>query len=320
MVLGHVDAAAGLLADSVDLTATLADDVAVSLGIGQDQVAGCGLGGRHGDGLFDDRAGLGYVLWGAGEDPGEGLGGRVGGDIVVDDLPGVGVAGCVGVVDDKGHVGSVGIAGFFGGGVDRDGLAGVVDCYLVVVTEAAEDLAVIGDGVVQVAGDVNRLGVLVLQHGLEVLLGAFDGSAGSLELDVGAARALLGDVQGDVELGLDAATGFAATADQHAVLGSGDLKDFGDLVLTLLDECLNGSDDVVNDRAIALKADGRLGALRTREADHSGGTAVVGATGVDNDLTDVGTDRKSVTGMRGGLIVTYRLHRSKPCGTSCRHR
>ena len=40
LLLGHVDVAAGLLADRVDLAAALADNEAVGLGVGQDQESG----------------------------------------------------------------------------------------------------------------------------------------------------------------------------------------------------------------------------------------------------------------------------------------
>lgn len=131
--------------------------------------------------------------------------------------------------------------------------------------------------------------MLLLQHGQDVLLGAFDSSAGSLELNVGATGALLRDVQGDIELGLDTATGVAATADKKTVLSSGDVENLSDLVLALLDEVLDSGDDAVDDLTITLKANGLLGALGLGEADHPGGTAVRGASGLSHDLANIGT-------------------------------
>jgi hypothetical protein len=289
LLLGHVDAAAGLLADAVDLAATLADDESIGLGVGQDQEACGGLLRGAGEGFLDGGAGLGHVLWGAGEDPGEGSGGGIGGG-VVDDCPGVGVCADGGVIGDQGHVGAVGGAmGFLGWGDGWHDLASVVDGDLVVIAQAAEEGAVVGDGVVQVAGDFDRLGVLLLEHRQEVLLGALDGSAGPLELNIGATGALLGDVQGDVELGLDAATGITTAADEKAVLSGGDVENLSDLVLALLDKLLDRGDDAVHDLTVTLKTDGRLSALGLGETDHSGGTAVSRASSLSHDLADVGT-------------------------------
>jgi hypothetical protein len=150
-------------------------------------------------------------------------------------------------------------------------------------------LAIVGKEVVEVAGDLDGLRVLLLQHGLDVLLSALDGAAGALELHIGTAGALLGDIKGDVELSLNPAASLASTADEHAVLGGGNIEDFRDLVLALLDELFDRSDDVIHDLAVALEADGRFGAFRTGETDHSGGAAVSGATGLSDDLADVGT-------------------------------
>ena len=72
LVLGHVDTATSLLADSVDLAAALANDKAVGFGVRQDQVARGGLLGCGGESLLDDGAGLGHVLRGSAENPGEG--------------------------------------------------------------------------------------------------------------------------------------------------------------------------------------------------------------------------------------------------------
>jgi hypothetical protein len=100
---------------------------------------------------------------------------------------------------------------------------------------------------------------------------------------------LLGDVQGDVELRLDTAPGVTSTADQEAVLGSGNVNSLGNLIRTLLDKLLNGSNDVVNNLSITLKTNGRLGAIRLGESDHASSATIARATSINDDLTDIST-------------------------------
>lgn len=292
LLLGHVDLAASLLADCVDLAATLANNEAVGLGVGQDEIAGGRLLRRGGDGLLNSGASLGDVLGGSGQDPGVGSGGGRGHG-VVDNGPGVGIGGSIGVVGDQGHGRAVG-TGFLSGIDGGDRLTGVVDGDLVVVAQAAEDGAIVSHGVVQVAGDFNGLGVLLLQHRLDVLLGAFHGGAGTLQLDVRTARAKLGDVEGHVELGLDAATGVTSAADEQTVLGSGDVENLGDLILAFLYKLLDSGDDAVDNLAVTFETNGRLGAVGLGEADHSGGTAVTGTPSLSHNLADVGTCNRLV--------------------------
>lgn len=147
LLLGHVNTAAGLLANGVDLATTLADDESVGLGVRQNQEACGGLLRGSSDSFLDDGAGLSHVLRGSGEDPWEGGGGGRGGG-VVNNCPRVGICSDIGVIGDQGHVGAVGVTGFLSRGDGGDSLAGVVDSDLVVVSQAAEEGAVVGDGVV----------------------------------------------------------------------------------------------------------------------------------------------------------------------------
>lgn len=308
LLLGHVDGAAGLLADGVDLAAALADDETVGLGVWQDEEAGGGLLRSGGDGLLDDSARLGDILRGAGQNPGVGGGGSRGSG-AVNDGPGVGIGSSGGVISDQGH-GGVAIGASLLGGVDgRNYLAGVVDADLVVVAQAAEDGAVVRDGVVQVAGDLDGLSVLLLEQGLEVLLGAFHGGGGTLELDIGAAGTLLGDIQSHVELGLNTAAGVTSAADEQTVVSGRDVDDLGDLVLAFLDKLLDGGDDAVDNLAVTLQTNGGLGAVGLGEADHSGGTAVGWATSLSHDLADVGACRElAETSYNRAYLKTYHHH------------
>ena len=122
--------------------------------------------------------------------------------------------------------------------------------------------------------------------------GFFGGSARPSDLDVGAVRALLGDVQGDIELRLDATTGLAATANEKTMLSLGNLDGDGDLILFFFNEILNSSDDLLDDDTVTLEFDSRFVTFCARELDHSRSATVGRTTGIRNDLTDVGTYKR----------------------------
>ena len=61
------------------------------------------------------------------------------------------------------------------------------------------------------------------------------------------------------------------------------------LVLPLLDEGLDGCNDVLNKGAVAFKFDGRLAAVRTGEFDHASRAAISRATGIGNNFADIST-------------------------------
>lgn len=197
LVAGHRDLASALLADGVHLAAALADDVAVRARVGKDEVSsGVLLGGLCEVGL-DQFLGLLDVLGRAPEDPGDiaFLGRRQ-----LDDLPGVDIGVAVILVGDKREGTFCSPDSVGDGQLLRDGVTGVVNRDLVVTAELAEELAIVGDGVVELAGYLNGLALLLLDEGEDVFLGLLDVGGLSDDLNAGMAAALAGDVERDLEL------------------------------------------------------------------------------------------------------------------------
>lgn len=289
---GHLDLRPRALPDAVDFRAAGADDVAVGARVRQDEVADrvlllglvegavdFGAGGRDGFGRGADEHPGDVAILGRGVQ-------AVGFEGVV-----VGVGG--GVVGDQRHVAACGAAG--GGGYGLTGwraLAGVVDADFVVGAEAAEELAVVGDGVVVLERDLDGLAFDFLGELEDVRFGLLDvlGLAGHLDLGAGrAGLALARDVDGHAELLLQLAAALTAATDKEAVLVGLDLEDLGGLGVLLCNQGQDSCRELLDDGARALKADGVTLCLGLGEAcETSTGSGVRRTTGLFDERCEVG--------------------------------
>ncbi|EPE05762.1 hypothetical protein F503_08293 [Ophiostoma piceae UAMH 11346] len=253
----------------------MANNVAEQTGVGQDKVAGDAALVRLLEGLLDDLLGLLDVLRGAVQDPGD-LALRIGSSVLV--------------VRDEGQ-GAVG-GGCRSGKARGNSVASVVDGHLVLVPQPAEELAVVGDDVVDAAGHLDGRRVLLLDERLDVLLGLLDIGRLAGDLDLGAGVALARDVDDDVELGLDLASRLAAAANQGAVLVLGNIDDVGNLAGALADKVVDLLHKLLDKLAAALDLDGRVGAVLVGKLDGTRKiSAVIRAARLDNKLADVGAAR-----------------------------
>ncbi|GKT57775.1 hypothetical protein ColTof3_05114 [Colletotrichum tofieldiae] len=302
IVAGHVDLATALLADGVDLAAALADDVAVGLGVGQDQVARVGVLAGLLDGRGDGSLGLLDVLGRATENPRD-VAVLAGG--AVHNLPGVDIGGGIVVVGDQGKSTAVAAAG---AGLGRHALASVVNGNLVVVAELAEELAVVGDGVVQAAGDLEGLSLLLLDERGNVLLGLLDVLGATGDLDARLAVALAGNVDRDGKLGLELPLSISATAYQGPVLLGGDVQNLGDLALLLGNDLLDPCADLVDNVRTTLDLDRVAISLLLGELNGPGKLAtVVGSTSLDNQVTE-DWDVNDLTSRTDERLVVLLIH------------
>lgn len=172
-------------------------------------------------------------------------------------------------------------------GTLRDRLAGMVNGDLVLIAQAAEELAIVGDCVVQVAGHLDRGGMLFLDERLDVLLGLLHVLRRPSHLDVRAFLALSGDVDNDRELGLNLASGLATTADQRPVLVLGNINRLRDLAGTLVNKLLDRLRDGLDKRTTAFDLDSGIVAVLVRELNGPRQlSAVIRASSLDNEILD----------------------------------
>ena len=148
-------------------------------------------------------------------------------------LEGVGVRVGGGVVGDQRHVSAGGTAaGGRCGLASRRLLTGVVDADLVVGTQTTEELAVVGEHVVVLEGNLDSLALNLLGELQNVSLGLLHVLRLASNLDLGAGRAgltLAGNVDGDAELLLELTAALATATDEQTVLVGLDLEDLSSL-------------------------------------------------------------------------------------------
>lgn len=117
--------------------------------------------------------------------------------------------------------------------------------------------------------DINAHTLLILEHGQNVLLCFLNGSAGSLEFDLGAPRALPRNIKSDVELRLNASARITPTTNEETVLYWGNLNVDGNLILTLLDKQFDSSNDLVYNFSISFQSNCSVFAFSARKSDKS---------------------------------------------------
>jgi hypothetical protein len=101
---------------------------------------------------------------------------------------------------------------------------------------------------------------------------------------------LAGNIDRHGKLGLKLALGVTATADKRAMVLDRNINHLRDLVLTLTNDLLNTLDNLVDDVGTALNLDSVAISLLLGELNGTGKlSSVVRATGLDNNVTEVGT-------------------------------
>jgi hypothetical protein len=179
---------------------------------------------------------------------------------------------------------------------------------MVVVAELTEDLAVVGNGMMQIAGHLDSLALLLLDQLSNVLLGLGHVFSAARDLDARLSIALAGNVNADGQLRLELLLGLTAAANEAAVLLNGDLKNLGDLVLALLNDLLDPGADLLNDAAAALDLDGVAVGILLGELDGAGKlAAIVRTTGSKNNLAEGrACDKLAHARKTRGRLWTYR--------------
>jgi hypothetical protein len=168
-------------------------------------------------------------------------------------------------------------------------LASMVNSNRKVVTKLTEELATVGDGVVEVARNLDGLSLLLLNKPLDVLLGLGHMLGSTSQLDAGLAITLSGNINGDGELGLKLALGVTTTTNEGAVVLNGNVYNLSDLVLTLANNLLDALDNLVHNVSAALNLDCVTISLLLGELDGAGElSSVVRATSLDNNIPEVG--------------------------------
>lgn len=280
LVSGNLNLAVALLADRVDLGTARSNNMAISLGVGKDEVAGRIVLLSLLKGLHNGFLGLLDVFSRSSENPR---------DIAIltradlDNLPRVDIRSGIRVVGDQWES-TADVAGR-SIGPGREGLAGMVDGDLVVVSKLAEELSTVGDGMVQAARNLDGLALLVLDDGQDVLLRLVDVLRSAGDLHSSLSIALTRNVNGNGELGLHLALGIAATANQGAVVVDRNFHDLSDLALALRNNLLDSLDDVLDNIGAALDLDAVAICLLLGELDSTGElSSVIRTASLDNDV------------------------------------
>ena len=172
-------------------------------------------------------------------------------------------------------------------------MAVVVDRHFVLVSQATEELSLVGDLMVYAAWHLDCLAFLAFDHPRDVLLAAGNlrGETGDANSARGIACAVdLRDLNHHLELRLEFSADLAATTDQEPVLLGCDIHRCRDLFLTLFDYRLDCGYDPVHYRVVALYLDRRLVRILAREAHHPSELAsVVGTACAHNEVTKGGS-------------------------------
>lgn len=201
----------------------------------------------------------------------------------------MGIGNGILVVGDQRQSTAIAAAGA-SAGLGGQGSASVIDGNLVVVAELAEELAVVGDGVVQTTRDLQSLALLLLDERGNVLLRLLDVLGATSNLDARLAVTLTGNVNGDVELRLELALGLSTATDEGSVLLGGDIQNLGDLAVLLRDNLLDPGNDLADNVRATLDLDRVTISLLLGELNGACKlAAVVRAASLDNDITEGST-------------------------------
>lgn len=274
------------LADAVDLAAALADDIAVCLRVGQDQVACVAVLG----GLLDRRQErclcLGYVLGRAAQDPRDvSVYGRVCG---VDHGPREEAIGSVCVVSNQGQS-SVCSCVCWRSGLGGNLLTSVINRDLMLISHLAEELAIFRDGVVDSLGNLDGLPLLFLHKTEDMSLGLLNVRRQADDLNAALATALPWDIDRDAQLRLELLLGFASASNQGAVLVRRNVDKLRCLAVALGNDLLYRCDDIVDNILLSFNLDEISVRLCFRELDRPREvSAIVRTTSLDNDVPESG--------------------------------
>lgn len=201
----------------------------------------------------------------------------------------MGIGNGILVVGDQRQSTAIAAAGA-SAGLGGQGSASVIDGNLVVVAELAEELAVVGDGVVQTTRDLQSLALLLLDERGNVLLRLLDVLGATSNLDARLAVTLTGNVNGDVELRLELALGLSTATDEGSVLLGRDIQNLGDLAVLLRDNLLDSGNDLADNVRATLDLDRVTISLLLGELNGACKlAAVVRTASLDNDITEGST-------------------------------
>lgn len=166
----------------------------------------------------------------------------------------------------------------------------VVDCDLVVVAKLSENLSIVGNSVMDIAGDLNSLSLLLFDNASNVFLGLDHVLRSASYLDTSFAVTLSGHVNRNSELALHLALSITATANKRSMMLDGHFDYIRDLALALSNDVLDALDDFLHHVGASLDLDGVAICLLFRELDSTSKlTSVIRPSSSDDNILQVGS-------------------------------
>ena len=162
----------------------------------------------------------------------------------------------------------------------------MTNCDLVIISELAEELAIICNSVVDLSRHLDSLACLVLDEIKNVSLGLFDIGRLTGDLHTCLATTLTWDINGNLELRLQILLGLSTSSDQRAMFVSWDFDRLDCLAVSFRNDFLHSCNDLLYNVLIAFDLD-RV-SLRTslRELDSSGKfSAVIRSSSFNNNIS-----------------------------------
>lgn len=253
ILVGYLNVTTRSLADSIDGGSSLADDVAVKTGVGENEIAGMlGFFGSFQQ-CLDLLLGLGHRIPGSIlatiDDPRNLASIGTQSILIGDNVPGVLQFSRLVLVSDQGHV-TIGISGSSCPAT----VFGLWGRLLAVVVNAnaisrklTEQGPVLTNNVMQRSWYLDRLAGLFCRDGFNMGLrfGHILWSSG--KLDASMSTSLTRDIEGNREVILDLLANGTVCSNKLPMLGYRHFDGLGDLIVSFIDKCLNGSDDAFDD-------------------------------------------------------------------------
>ena len=124
-----------------------------------------------------------------------------------------------------------------------------------IVAKLSEELAVVGNGVVDLSWNLDCLALLILHEVQDMSLGLFYVCWKTDNLNTGLTVALSRNIDRDLELGFKVLLCLSSTTNEGSVLISRDFDCLGGLAIPLENDLIHSSNNLVNDIGFALKLD-----------------------------------------------------------------
>jgi hypothetical protein len=131
----------------------------------------------------------------------------------------------------------------------------VTNCDLVIISELAEELSVVCDGVMNLSWHLNGLTLLVLDEIKNVSLGLLHVDGLASNLDTSLSTSLAWDINRDLELRLEILLRLSTSANQRAVLVSWYFNRLDCLAISFHNDILHRGDDLVYNILVAFNLD-----------------------------------------------------------------